>query len=436
MKIEKIEVKKLNPAKYNPRVELKPGDPEYEKLKRSIKEFGYVELIVWNEQTGNVISGHQRLNVLKDLGETEIECIVVDLDDKKEKALNVAMNKIQGAWDKEKLVTLLEEIDGSEFDVTLTGFDAAEFEELMDEFYSKEAIQDQFDIDKEHEKIQRKGAITKPGDIWQLGNHRLMCGDTTSPNDFARLMGGRTAQVCVTSPPYGVGKEYEKKGIEAWFETMRPAIWNITKYAGIVCWNLGDLYATGTQFIEPTSVYSVNLFNECGFRPIWIRIWKKQGMNFGVGPYHLVTNKPVQQYEYISAFSNNGDIEYNDQEYVWLSAFAGHAYKFVKRLNKEERKKWGYAGIWEMTTVKANKEHPAMFPVELPWRCIKMHSDKGGIVLEPFCGSGTTIIAAEQTDRVCYAMEKEPIYVDLAVKRWEEFTGKKAIKVEGDNDGN
>ena len=150
----------------------------------------------------------------------------------------------------------------------------------------------------------------------------------------------------------------------------------------------------------------------------------------------MVTNKPVQQYEYISAFSNKGDIEYNDQEYVWLSAFAGHAYKFVKRLNKEERKKWGYAGIWEMTTVKANKEHPAMFPVELPWRCIKMHSDKGGIVLEPFCGSGTTIIAAEQTDRVCYAMEKEPIYVDLAVRRWEEFTGKNAIKVEGDNDGN
>ena len=436
MKIEKIEISRLNPAEYNPRIELKPGNPEYEKLKRSIKEFGYVELIVWNEKTGNVISGHQRLNVLKDLGETEIECIVVDLDDKKEKALNVAMNKIQGAWDKEKLVTLLEEIDGSEFDVTLTGFDAAEFEELMDEFYSKEAVQDQFNIDAEHEKIRKEGAITKPGDIWQLGNHRLMCGDTTSPNDFARLMGGRTAQVCVTSPPYGVGKEYEKKGIEAWFETMRPAIRNITKYAGIVCWNLGDLYATGTQFIEPTSVYSVNLFNECGFRPIWIRIWKKQGMNFGVGPYHLVTNKPVQQYEYISAFSNNGDIEYNDQEYVWLSAFAGHAYKFVKRLNKEERKKWGYAGIWEMTTVKANKEHPAMFPVELPWRCIKMHSDKGGIVLEPFCGSGTTIIAAEQTDRVCYAMEKEPIYVDLAVRRWEEFTGKNAIKVEGDNDGN
>ena len=436
MNIQKIEISKLNPAKYNPRVELKPGDAEYEKLKRSIKEFGYVELIVWNEKTGNVISGHQRLNVLKDLGDKRIECIVVNLDDKKEKALNVAMNKIQGKWDKEKLVTLLEEMDGTEFDVTLTGFDAVEIEELMDEFYSKEAVQDDFDIDKEHEKIQREGAITKPGDIWQLGNHRLMCGDTTNPQDFAKLMHGRVAQVCVTSPPYGVGKEYEKKGIEPWLETMQPAIKNITKYSGIVCWNLGDLYATGTQFIEPTSVYSVNLFNDCGFRPIWIRIWKKQGMNFGVGPYHLVTNKPVQQYEYISAFSNKGDIEYNDQEYVWLSAFAGHAYKFVKRLTKEERKKWGYSGIWEMTTVRSNKEHPAMFPVELPWRCIKMHSDKGGIVLEPFSGSGTTILAAEQTDRVCYAMEREPIYVDLTVNRWQSFTGGKAVKIEGNDNGN
>jgi DNA modification methylase len=235
--------------------------------------------------------------------------------------------------------------------------------------------------------------------------------------------------MAVTSPPYGVVKEYETQGIEPWFKTMRPATRNLTKYAGIVCWNLGDLYATGTQFIEPTNFYSSELFKECGFRPIWIRIWKKQGMNFGVGPYHLVTNKPVQQYEYISAFSRNGDVEYNDQEYMWLSTYASHAFRFVKRLTKEERKNWGYAGVWEMTTVRANKEHPAMFPVELPWRCIKMHSDRGDIVLEPFSGSGTTIIACEQTERVCYAMEKTPEYCDLAVKRWEEFTGQKAERI-------
>ena len=429
MDIQKIPAGKLNPAAYNPRKDLKPGDKEYEKLKRSIEEYGCVELIVWNKRTGHVVSGHQRLKVLLGLGYTDIDCIVIDLDEQSEKALNLAMNKIGGAWDEDKLASLIADLDAGAFDISLTGFDAAEIDELMNRWYSKEAVQDKFDVDKEKELIEKDGAITQRGDIWLLGNHRLMCGDSTSAEDFEKLMDGRRAQVCVTSPPYGVGKDYEQKGIEPWLATMKPVIKNICKNAGIVCWNLGDLYSTGGQFIEPTSVYSVNMFADNGFRPIWIRIWKKQGMNYGVGPYHLVSNKPVQQYEYISAFSKNGETEeYNDQEYVWLSAFAGHSYRFVKRLTKEERKKWGYAGIWEMTTVRANKEHPAMFPVELPWRCIKMHSDRDGIVLEPFSGSGTTIIAAEQTDRCCYAMELSPVYCDLAVKRWEEFTGNKAVK--------
>jgi DNA modification methylase len=432
LNIQKIKAGLLNPAAYNPRKDLKPGDAAYEKLKRSIEEFGYVEPVVWNRQTGNVVGGHQRLKVLLALGHAEIDCVVVELDAQREKALNIALNKIQGEWDENKLAEVMAELDAGAFDVSLTGFDVAEVDELLNKFYSKEAVQDDFDPDKEKERIEAKGAITQPGDIWLLGQHRLMCGNSTSETDFAKLMDGGHAQVAVTSPPYGVGKEYEKAGIEPWFQTIRPVIKNLCKYADIVCWNLGDLYATGSQFIEPTSVYSVNMFADNGYRPIWIRIWKKQGMNFGVGPYHLVSNKPVQQYEYVSAFSKNGEIEeYNDQEYAWLSAFAGHSYRFVKRLTKEERKKWGYAGIWEMTTVRANKEHPAMFPVELPWRCLKMHSDRGGIALEPFSGSGTTIIAAEQLERRCYAVELSPVYCDLAVKRWESFTGEKAVKLEG-----
>jgi DNA modification methylase len=390
-----------------------------------------VEPVIWNGKTGNVVGGHQRLKVLVDLGQTEIDCVVVNLDQQKEKALNIALNKIQGEWDETKLAELMADLDAGAFDVSLTGFEPSEIDELLNRFYSKEAVQDNFDVDKEKERIEGEGAITKRGDIWQLGLHRLMCGDSTNAEDLEKLMDGKRAQVAVTSPPYGVGKDYEKAGIEPWFNTIKPVIKNICKYADIICWNLGDLYATGGQFIEPTSVYSVNMFADNGFRPIWIRIWKKQGMNFGVGPYHLVSNKPVQQYEYISAFSKNGETEeYNDQEYIWLSAFASHSYRFVKRLTKDERKKWGYAGIWEMTTVHANKDHPAMFPVELPWRCIKMHSDKGDIVLEPFSGSGTTIIAAEQTERCCFAMELSPIYCDLAVKRWEDFTGEKTHKVE------
>jgi len=429
MEIKKVKIGELKAAPYNPRVDLKPGDAEYEKLKRSVQEFGFVEPIVWNKTTGNVVGGHQRTKVLADIGYTEVECVVLEIDENKERALNVALNKIQGAWDNDKLINLLQGLDKADFDITLTGFDLAEVDALVDEFYSREAVEDNFDEEAAKAKIEAEGTITQLGDVWQLGQHKLICGDATDATIFDKLMQGKKAQVAVTSPPYGVGKEYETKGIDPWLQTMEPAIKNIAKHSDIAVWNLGDLYATGTQFIEPTSVYSVNFFAKHGFRPIWIRIWKKQGANFGVGPYHLVTNKPVQQYEYVSAFGKKEEPEYNDQDFAWLSAFAGHSYKFVKRLTKEERKKWGYAGIWEINTVKANNDHPAKFPVELPWRCIKMHSDKDGIVLEPFCGSGTTIIAGEQLGRKVYAIELSPVYCDLAVKRWEEFTGKKAIKI-------
>ena len=237
MLIEKIPAAKLNPAAYNPRKDLKPGDKEYEKLKRSIAEFGYVEPIIWNKTTGNVVGGHQRLKVLLDLGQTEIDCVIVELDDKREKALNLALNKIQGDWDEAKLASLMAEFDASTFDVSLTGFDADEVDALLNKFYSKEAIQDDFDVDKEKEAIEAAGETrTHSGDIWLLGQHRLLCGDSTSEVDFDHLMDGAHAQCAVTSPPYDVGKEYEKAGIEPWFETMRPAIKNICKNADIVCW--------------------------------------------------------------------------------------------------------------------------------------------------------------------------------------------------------
>ena len=134
MEIRKIPIEKLNPAAYNPRKDLKPGDPEYEKLKRSMQEFGYVEPIVWNKRTGNIVGGHQRYKMLLDMGMQEVDCVVVDLDETKEKALNLALNKIQGDWDYPKLKDLLLELDTGEFDIELTGFDMDEIEDLMTQF--------------------------------------------------------------------------------------------------------------------------------------------------------------------------------------------------------------------------------------------------------------------------------------------------------------
>ena len=131
MKIERKAISELIPAPYNPRKDIQPGDAEYEKLRRSLEEFGYVEPVIWNIQTGHVVGGHQRLKVLRELGETEIDCVIVDLPDAQEKALNIALNKISNDWDKEKLTALLEDLQNSDIDISLTGFDLEDIDNLL-----------------------------------------------------------------------------------------------------------------------------------------------------------------------------------------------------------------------------------------------------------------------------------------------------------------
>ena len=155
MRIEKKRIEELNPATYNPRKDLHSGDAEYEKLRRSIEEFGYVEPIIWNATTGNVVGGHQRLKVLRELGETEIECVIVELTETQEKALNIGLNKIGGDWDKKKLDELLRGLQAEEIDVSLTGFDIEipepkDGDEKEDEYYGEERERT-YDIYRLHE---------------------------------------------------------------------------------------------------------------------------------------------------------------------------------------------------------------------------------------------------------------------------------------------
>lgn len=152
MLIEKKKTVEMLPAEYNPRKDLKPGDEEYEKLKRSIEEFGYVEPVIWNKTTGRVVGGHQRLKVLIDLGITEVDCVVVEMDDAKEKALNIALNKISGDWDKDKLTLLIADLQGEDFDVSLTGFDPAEIDDLFKDSLKDSMHDDDFDVDEELKK--------------------------------------------------------------------------------------------------------------------------------------------------------------------------------------------------------------------------------------------------------------------------------------------
>ena len=349
MDIQKIPAARLNPAAYNPRKDLKPGDREYEKLKCSIAEFGYVEPVVWNRQTGNVVGGHQRLKVLVDMGQTEIDCVVVDLDLRREKALNVALNKIQGDWDEEKLASLMAE----------------------------------FDADAAQEKIAEDGGpVTQPGSLWALGEHRLLCAAPTGPE----------------------------------------------AYEEVVCWQAADLMQTGSPFVEPLAMHAMKLFADETLRPLWIRVWKMTGNVPTAGALQAASNKPAPQFDYVTAYASGAPEAYNDQEYAWVSAFAAHSFQFVKRLTREERRKWGYAGVWEIAALR-RQNGEAQIPIELPWRCIKMHADVHGLVIDPFAGLGSTLIACEQSGRRCRAIEADALHCDLIVRRWEQFTGEQAIRL-------
>ena len=197
-----LPVSVLKPAEYNPRKKLKPGDKEYEKIKASIQEFGFADPLVVNADM-TIIGGHQRLTVAMDLGYTEVPCAVVDIDKVREKALNIALNKITGAWDENLLADLLQDIQDSDFDLGKTGFDPPEIETLFNKVHDKEVSDDDFDVESE----LKQPAFSKPGDVWHLGRHSVICGDSTLPDTYHTLMGEVKANLICTDPPYMISYE-------------------------------------------------------------------------------------------------------------------------------------------------------------------------------------------------------------------------------------
>ncbi|MCD8073911.1 MAG: ParB N-terminal domain-containing protein [Lachnospiraceae bacterium] len=197
-----LPVSVLKPAEYNPRKKLKPGDKEYEKIKNSIEEFGFADPLVVNADM-TIIGGHQRLTVAMKLGYTEVPCAVVDVDKTREKALNIALNKITGAWDEQLLAEVMKDIQEADFDLGFTGFDAPDIESLFNKAFDKDIKEDDFDVEAE----LKKPAFSKPGDIWFLGRHKVICGDSTLPETFEKLLGSKKVNLVCTDAPYFVKLE-------------------------------------------------------------------------------------------------------------------------------------------------------------------------------------------------------------------------------------
>lgn len=406
--ISRIRTSKIKPAAYNPRKDLQPSDPEYEKLLKSITEFYCVEPLVWNRQTGNLVGGHQRFKILKGRGDTEVICSVVDLPPEKEKALNVALNKISGSWDNEKLATLLDElIRVPEFDVGITGFELPEASKLIDEILlQKNTEYDDFDIESELAKIDKPK--TRPGELIQLGPHRIICGNCTDHDIVKRLIGNEKARMIFTDLPYAVdyhggtvGKDRIKgklqEGQKPWDDLSDVDYLNLLTVALGHAYTFSDDKATLYLWFASAKVATtIKALEMTGWQQRNLLVWVK------------------------NTFAGSLFAQYK------------HKYEpFFYCFKKGKSTKWygpnNETTVWQYDKPHRNEGHPTIKPLALAIRALRNSSAAGDFVLDMFLGSGTTLVAAERLGRICYGIELDPGYCDLIRRRYEcehrAFTG-------------
>lgn len=386
MEFRKLKIKELIPADYNPRKKLKLGDKEYEKIKKSITEFGYVEPIIVNKDM-TIIGGHQRTTVLQDFGYDEIDCIVIDIDKTKEKALNIALNKITGEWNKELLADLIKDLQSSDFDVQFTGFEPPEIEQLFNSVHDKKVQEDDFDVEAE----LKKPTVAKTGDVWLLGRHRVVCGDSIQPETYDMLMDGKKANLVLTDPPYNVDVEETAGKIKN--DNMPDTDFYKFLFAAFV--NMEQsMERDASIYVFHADTQGLNFrkaFTDAGFYLSGCCIWKKNALVLGRSPYQW------QHEPCLFGWKVSG-------KHQWYS----------------DRKQ---TTIWEYDRPKSSKEHPTMKPVALMAYPIQNSCMSNCIVLDPFLGSGSTLIACEQTGRICHGIELDEKFIDVIVNRYIEQRG-------------
>ena len=388
MEFKKLKINSLIPASYNPRKKLKPGDAEYEKIKNSITEFGYVDPIIVNSDM-TIIGGHQRWSVLKALGYDEVDCVVIEIDKTKEKALNIALNKVTGEWNKELLADLIKDLQSLDYNVSMTGFEPPEIDELFNDVHSKDVKDDKFDLDKALDDE----AFVKSGDVWLLGRHRLMCGDSTKPDNISILMNGKKANVCITDPPYncsyegGTGMRIMN---DNWSDSKKFYQFLLDAFKNAY----GSMADGAAIYVFHSDAEKVNFFNavvNAGFHYSTTCIWVKNALVIGRMDFQM-RHEPI-----IYGFKDTAK------------------HKFYG-----DRKQ---TTVWEFDKPVKSKLHPTTKPLALMGYHIGLSSQENGIVLDLFGGSGSTLIAAEQMNRIGYLMELDPVYASVIVRRYAAFKG-------------
>ena len=383
-----VDVDKLIPYINNARTH---SPEQINKLRASLREFGFVNPLIIDKDY-NVLAGHGRLSAAKAEGYEKVPCVFVEhMTEAQKKAYILADNRmaLDAGWDDELLKLEIEGLEAMDFDVSLTGFDAAELDKLLSPG-ADDVQDDDFDVEQELEKP----TFSKTGDLWILGRHRLLCGDSTKEENYALLMDGKKANLVITDPPYNV--DYQGTAGKIQNDNMADSEFYSFLLGAFTCMNK-NMADDASIYVFHADTEGLNFrraFDEAGFYLSGCCIWKKPSLVLGRSPYQW------QHEPCLFGWKKSG-------KHQWYS----------------DRKQ---TTIWEFEKSKKNSVHPTMKPVPLIAYCALNSSMSNTIILDPFLGSGTTIMAAEQTDRSCYGLELDPKYTDVIVNRYIELKGSSA----------
>lgn len=393
--IKRVKIDTLKPDPQNPRTH---DETNIAAIAASLDAFTQVEPLVVQKGTGRIIAGHGRLEAMRRRGDTEADINEVDVTDEQATAMGIALNRTTdlSSFDLPKLAGLLESLPpdllGS------TGYTTDAMQEMLDELNPPAPTEDEApDVLAE--------AVSKTGDLWILGKHRLLTGDSTKPEDVARLMGDELAQFCFTDPPYGV--KYTG-GTKKW--RMLENDDEVNMYAACLPGIRAATTPQAALYLAFASNHGRSVYNaiaEGGYEPRAMIVWNKNHAQFGaMGSQYKQKHEPV-------AFTHRPD----------MPIVYGH--------KKNQTPHWyGPANevtVWDIKRSSKNEYHPTQKPVELVARAMQNSAPPACLVYEPFSGSGTAIVTAEQMRRRCNAIEIEPRYVDVAIRRWQNLTGKEAV---------
>ena len=379
-----VPIAKLVPYVNNARTH---SPEQIKKLRSSLREFGFINPVIIDREYG-VIAGHGRILAAKEEGIREVPCVFADhLTEAQKKAYIIADNRMamDDGWDEELLRVEIEALQGMDFDPLLTGFDEKELAALFDD--GAEAKDDEFDVDEELEKP----VFSKTGDVWTLGRHRLVCGDSTKAETYEVLMQGKKANLVVTDPPYNVNYEgsagkikNDNMAAEKFYQFLLDAFTNMEKV-------MADDASIYVFHADTEGLNFRRAFKDAGFHISGVCIWVKNTLVLGRSPYQW-QHEPV-----LFGWLPNG-------KHKWFS----------------DRKQ---STIWNFDKPKRSAQHPTMKPIPLLAYPIKNSSAPNGVVMDLFGGSGSTLIACEQTDRICRTMELDPKYASVIVQRYIELVG-------------